>query len=238
MNLAVAHIHNEAVIATWQFHKNLHVLTLGGNRDALHQALIATKTAGLSLSTVIQPPSSPRGIGFKAIVPLQPEGTFGDGVLVPDRTAVAMQSRDCPIVVMYNMYNGKTVLCHAGRPALSRRDEHDGTILDAACNAIGRQSHERSYIKAYVTAGICQHCFVHEGPDAESFLTPFRKHHPQAIDDWGGLDLRMVITSELVGLGVEATNIVCETTCTKEHPALTSHRNGDMKSNLVLVLQH
>lgn len=240
MNYAVLNPYREAVVAEFQFHNYLRVVTLGGKHAAHDAALWFAKTNHLTLASIVQPPSSAAGTGFKEIVALSKLPiTYGDGVLVPSNTAVGIGSRDCPIVVLYNSYRPTTVVCHAGRPALSRGTAGEITVLNAAIDAVtNHDSSQRCYVRAYVTAGICADCLVHEGKGAETYLAPFRRYHPNAIGARGRLDLHKVIRCELEQLGVPNTNIVVDTTCTKEHSAMSSHRNGDAVNNIVLVLQH
>lgn len=239
MNYVATKTAAATVVSEYEFHPKLRVYTIGGKRGhPLSTALLLAKANGLVHQSVLRPSRSPQGRGFKCIVPLQANVTYGDGVLVPSTGAVSVESKDCPIVVLYNYIRGRTVVCHAGRSALSRKYPSDTTVLDAAIQAVTDKPTDRQYTKAYVTAGICGHCFEHAGKDDEQYLAPFRKLHPGAIGPRGQLSLRAIILAELQELGLMVENIAFDHACTREHPLLSSHRDCDEYPNHTLVLQH
>ncbi len=214
------------------------VATFGGGTGAFEAALLYIKAAGRDAHALVRPPSGPGQPGFKMIAARATHFELeADGLVIPRRSAVMIYSRDCPIVTLHEYMNDQTVVYHAGRPALTNHQARDASVTDVALRTIAKHQHERATTVAYIAASICSDCFVHDGPGAEAHLTYFRQRFPNTITDPGGrLDLPSVIAQELHEQGLFPRNISHDGVCTREHPRLTSHRNGDKESNITVVL--
>lgn len=214
------------------------VATFGGTDNPRARTDFAQKH-GTELTGIVYPPANANGEGFKRIAKhFFDRRANADGAIVPPGGAIGILSRDCPIVVLENSYKPAVVVLHAGRPALSRLENDNVTIIERGLEAVTHgRAEEAHYVTAYITAGICATCFEHTGEDAEQYLAPFRRHHPQAIGKRGCLDLKLVIRRELQQGGISAERIFDDGLCTREHPALYSHRNGDTLSNMAVVIQ-
>lgn len=195
---------------------------------------------------LIDVPSGPKGAGFQTVqlpdftAPIQAEGT----ILRLSGSAATLQTRDCPTVVLYDGLTHRTVVTHAGRPALTPPADCAAcsfSVLDAAYQQL--RGHEKGdrHVRAFILGSICGHCFVHDEPGAEAYVTPFDRFGEAIFTDRskGALDLVKHIRTQLEHKGIPPENIVHDKLCTKEDERLSSRRGGrcDTK-NTIIVVRH
>ncbi len=217
------------------------IALFGGHASSspLQESLLWAKTHNSELAHVVLPPSDAHGPGFQSVVKDSSDFcVFADGMEVPEKKAVAIASGDCPIVVAYNPDNHKLAIAHAGRAALTPTSckACRFNVIAPLLQKVAERGTDPSRVLIYVTAGICGHCFQHEQPEAQGLLTPFQEKYPRAIVGKYGLDLFEVIRASCLERGVKAKNITHDGLCTKEHEQLASHRCGDKRRNLTVVL--
>lgn len=214
------------------------VATFGGGLRAFEHALAYIKANGREADALISPPSGPQMSGFKEVRRMT--STFelvADGLIVRPERAVLIYSRDCPIVTFASRRNPTVIVCHAGRPALDRTLGPAESVIDRALPLIESNRLFRHYVNVHIAAAICQSCFEHRGPGAEAHIKFFRQHFPETVRGIDGkLDLPRVVALQCQERGVPLENISHDGICTREHPALASHRNGDQRSNITVVL--
>lgn len=195
------------------------------------------------LDYIVYPPSNETGAGFQSIYQGSPNANIlADGVLLLPGQSGVIQARDCPTVALeYRATQEgehRAVLFHAGRAALTSPQDCTAcgyTIVSSALKAVAPRG-DYGNVHAYITAGICQDCFVHPSTTDERLVAPFRQY-PGVVDDRHDdrrLDVIEVIRFELRGRGVPDYNIKHDGTCTKENTALSSKRGGDTTYNYVL----
>lgn len=224
--------------------KHCTVLTFGGQQApflALENYLVGIphRHAGHLI-----PPAGAHETGFRKIL-RYPSGRdqVADGAYVGQYEAVSIQSRDCPIVVIHDEIEGHTVVCHAGRPALSpakfgQKDLPRNVLVPALALLTEKGSHPE-HLTAYITAGISGEHFVHDGPSGWGFIVPFHVNYPGSVlCKKRTLNLMTVIRLELERSGVRPEAIAHDGLCTKTDPRLSSYRNGDRENNLVLVVRN
>lgn len=163
-----------------------------------------------------------------------------DGVCISQpHAAGVIQTADCAALVLYDAASGRTVLAHAGRPALSPSGHCAScTIVTNALHAlVGNGS--TNMVSALVTGNICGACFRHDHESARPLIAPFLRYPNIVFTDRerGGLDLFQVIRHELLHSGVPDENIRYEGVCTLEHEHLSSHRRGDQTRNTIIVVR-
>ncbi len=217
------------------------VVTFGGNNHPLLALEATLARQRCRFRGLITPPANHDGPGFRKILAsLSGARHAADGAYIGSGEGVAIQSRDCPIVVIHDSEAGHTVVCHAGRPALSpERFGPKGSpknVLGPALGVLGELGCETSKLSVYITAAICPRCFVHEGKVGWPYVNPFHSTYPGTVQcKHGNLDLIEVIKMELERHGVPRTSVKHDGLCTKERSPRSSHRNGDTINNVVLV---
>jgi copper oxidase (laccase) domain-containing protein len=223
--------------------KAVTVATFGGNASPTESALLWCQRNGCrGIDHTLSPPSRYSDPGFREIiVPHDPHTHYVDGMGILEGMAIGIRSKDCPIVVLFDTESGTTVGFHAGRPALTPvRYNHSPhhSVVDAGMEylyAHGAKSHR---IHAYVTAGICPQCFLHDTPSGQKLAAPFVKQYGERVIGLAGeLDLALVIQLQLESHGIREKNITFDRNCTREHPLFASHRNGDRDSNMVVIVR-
>lgn len=190
-----------------------------------------------TIDYTILPPSDHRGEGFKQVVAV-PTGPIihADGLLLPPGKTATIRSKDCPIVFIKNTTTGLGVLLHAGRAAMTP-DEFGRNIITVALSAVIQTPADK--LIAYIRAGICQQCFVHDMRTDIALVAPFWLQYTGAVDRrTGGIDLVAIIVTQLRQAGLHPNHIEHDGLCTYEHDGLSSHRRKDPESNMVLVLNH
>lgn len=179
--------------------------------------------------------------GHKLIVrDVYNEPSMADGVLISQPNAAGIiQTADCAALVLYDGTSGRTVLAHAGRPALSPSGHCAScTVVNNALHALVGNG-PKDQVSALVTGNICGSCFRHDHESARPLIAPFLRYPDVVFADRerGGLDLYQVIRHELVHHGVPVENIRHESVCTLEHDHLSSHRRGDKTRNTIIVVR-
>jgi Multi-copper polyphenol oxidoreductase laccase len=213
------------------------VLYGGKDGDPTPFAQRYTHSRDRVIDYTILPPSDHRGEGFKQIVTV-PTGPVikADGLLLPPMGTATIRSKDCPIVFIKNTTTGLGVLLHAGRAAMTP-DELGRNVITEALSAVTQTPADK--LIAYIRAGICQQCFVHDMRTDIALVAPFWLQYYGAVDGrTGGIDLIAIIVTQLRQAGLHPDHIDHDGLCTYEHDGLSSHRRKDLESNLVLVLNH
>jgi copper oxidase (laccase) domain-containing protein len=219
------------------------VATFDGKKAPLENSRKFASRHESEITTVVTPPGDATQAGFQEIqIDPQKYEISCDAVLVTKKQAVAIRSRDCPIVVIVDTEKLEWVICHAGRPAISplpiTHIEHSHGIINEAVKLLLSRGSQTHHLQAYVTAGICKKCFVHHPVRDANLLNPFTAQFSWAFDDTTGwFDIKRIIVSQLMNMRISGKNIHQDGLCTKEHPGLASKRGGDGpdKNNLVLV---
>lgn len=204
------------------------------------------KVAAAQNVALVAAPSDKNGQGFQTLAQpcwgdvVQAEGT----VLTEPGTAALIQTADCPVTVLVNARTGVVIPIHCGRNAL----EPTGTcqcytVLTPAKKLLLAEPSDAEHIYAYITPSIGAARFVHEGPDDEHYIAPFRQLFTEAIVDEArrALDLRQVIITIITDWwGVPTDNISDSGICTFETMGLASYqRNPESpKRNSVIMVKH
>ncbi len=216
------------------------VATFGGNSSPMQAAVAWCIQAKCGIDHHICPPSRYNDPGFRIIAKAEPPYTqYTDGMEVPSGVTIGIRSKDCPIVVLFDAVTDSVVAFHAGRPALSPQQYNGNpyrTVIDAGMEYLLNQGALAKNVFGYVTAGICPQCFLHDTSTGKKLAEPFvNEYGDRVIGLLGELDLALVIELQLQQHGVPGSNITYDRNCTREHPLLASHRNGDKDSNMVVI---
>jgi copper oxidase (laccase) domain-containing protein len=191
-----------------------------------------------------------------SVVTLSPHVRFYrytcDGVVVEAPqgvlpVSIAIQSRDCPIVVLWNSDRQKLGVVHLSRDWLVR------TLTTTLNQLVAGELNLHARTHAWVSPCISPEYFGYEtkptivdeitklgGKAARDRLLP-RQLHPAS--PWP-IDLRAAIRVVLEGYGVPAAQVVVSNLCTYAEPRLGSLRAeksgepGKKNQNLVLVSPH
>ena len=216
------------------------IATFDGKNAALASALQFANEQRHPIRHIVSPPSKRGEAGFQEVI-TRP-GAYNlstDGILVTKEHTAAMYSRDCAITFIMESKRNEGVLLHCGRPALTpvqhlMNRRHN--IITAGLTTLTGQGSNPADLSAYITAGICGKCFVHNKEIDKQLLEPFLEAYPESVDlVTGGLDLIGVITKQLTLAGLRKENIHHDGVCTKSHPGLASKRGGDSDSNLIVA---
>lgn len=223
--------------------KKLLIATFDGKNAPLPSALECASRHQATLAHLIAPPSHAYHKNFRKLVTKPKQyAVEADGILITDERAVGIWSRDCPIVVITDDVRGETVVCHAGRPAMTPYQhlaDRNYTIVKAALYALISRGSAPKHLSAYITGAICKKCFTHDLRKDAALIRPFAVNYSWAIDrETGGLDLVGIIMNQLLEGGIPEEAVAYDGRCTKEDPGLASKRNGDdsTKSNLTIVM--
>lgn len=176
--------------------------------------------------------------GHKSVYPAKyGDLCYWDGaVAFEPRSAVIIQTADCPSIILTNKKTGRAALAHGGRPALT-----------GPCNVVGNALHAvlgghdgAEDIEALVVGSICGPCFKHDQEEAKPLIEYFLKLPPHvfADKDTGALDLFQVIRHDLMYHGVRDENIRHEGPCTYETKGLSSYRRNktSRRNTIIMVL--
>ncbi len=163
-----------------------------------------------------------------------------EGVFLDERQSAAiMQTADCPTIILTNSENGKMVVTHAGRPALTPAGHcKDCTIVETALSHLGTR--DVSNISAHVVGDICGKCFKHDHDSARPLIVPFLPLGDQVFLDVesGALSLFAVIKHRLLHAGVPEASISHYGDCTFEKHRYSSHRrdaNRNDRNHIIVV---
>ncbi len=216
------------------------IATFDGKSAPLSSALAFITQPHHAFVHLVSPPSKHGDPGFQQVVTRNSYYNLSaDGILVTKDCAVGMYSRDCPITFLMDSKRGEGILLHCGRPALTptqRLMNRHYTIITAGLSILKSRGSNVADLSAYISAGICGTCFVHDMEKDRSLLEPFIQHYPESVDmETGGLDVLGVISTQLTDGGVALENIYHDGVCTKEHKGLASKRGGDQDSNLTIA---
>lgn len=169
----------------------------------------------------------------------------GDAIVMPctPGTGFAIQSRDCPIAVLYDPRAKLIAGAHAGKHELSPTSPD---IIARVMEKMTAQGAHPSCVHAYIMGSISSTHFAHDRCPHE--VLPFLEHYGNAVcrDRTSyGLDLPTVIRHILNRLGVPAHQITHDGLCTYKAEWLGSKRAADAgvpnknNPNIVLALmQH
>ncbi len=221
----------------------LVVATFNGKNAPVTKALEFAAKHEVLIRHWIYPPGNVGQAGFQEIITEYKQyEPRCDGILITDKRAVGIHSRDCPIVVIVDTEKMEWVICHAGRPAITPLQfgsgRHNHGIISKAVGLLLSRGSQPHNLQAYITAGICKKCFVHHRTQDAALLKPFFPEYKWAFDaETGWFDIKRIIHSQLTNMRISGNNISQDGLCTKEHAGLASHRGGDDpdKNNLVTV---
>jgi copper oxidase (laccase) domain-containing protein len=170
--------------------------------------------------------------------------TYGDpkswdgAVISESRSAVILQTADCPTLVLTNESEGRVAIVHAGRPALTG-DSH--VIKNAILEVCGNEDSAKN-LKALIVGSICGRCFKHDKPEAKPFIEYFLQlpEPNQVFTDRenGALDLFGVIRRDLLCHGLRDEHIRHEGPCTFETEDLASYRRAktELRNTMIFVM--
>ncbi len=218
-------------------------VTTYGRRQRLTK-FVPTEIAKITSSRrvgLILAPSNRNDRGFKQIRTIGVSGKAVpcEGACINHKSALIIQTADCPVVIIRNMDTELVVETHAGRPALTPIRMPNGALSNVITTAymkvLGNSTPQR--LQAHITAHICGECFLHDHPGAEEFIRPFDQFGETVFTDRkrGALDVGAVIRQQLKTFGLLRENISEDVTCTKESDWLASHRNGHTTRNIIVV---
>lgn len=198
-------------------------LAFGADRGKIAQLIVASDAAKA---------------GHKSVYPARyKEPLFWDGAVTSTpRSAIIMQTADCPVVILTNKTSGDVALVHAGRPALNG----PCNVLNNALHAVLGGYTGAENVEALVVGNICGQCFKHDQEEAKPLIEYFLKLPENVFADraTGALDLYRVIHHDLAHHGVPTGNINQAGPCTFETKGLSSYRRDKtpLRNTVILVL--
>jgi copper oxidase (laccase) domain-containing protein len=152
--------------------------------------------------------------------------------------SIAIQSRDCPIVVLWNAATNKLGVVHLSRDWLVR------TLTTTLNQLVAEKRNLHAHTHAWVSPCISAEHFGHAtkptivdeiislgGEAALKRLLP-QERYPAS--PWP-IDLRAAIRVVLEGHGVPAAQVAISNLCTYDDPGLGSYRGGKAGQNIVMV---
>lgn len=200
---------------------------------------------------IIKAPGDSSKIGYQNVaqpkfgIPNQTKfDVYSEGVILTEkRSAAIIRPADCPTLVLYELVQGRGVITHAGRSAMTPTNSVGKplrNIVTIAYDAV-TDNHPDPYVFAYITGSICGHCFIHDNPGAEKLVKPFDQFGSHAFTNrsTGALNLVEIAKQQLLQLGVLDENIKHDGLCTYESDWLGSYRrNQNEVRNAVVVVLH
>lgn len=145
------------------------------------------------------------------------------------------QTGDCPFLVVQDDETGKVVMGHCGKYAMrscASGRSGCGTMVDTVLSHF--KESEPNRLSAYVTAGICGHCYTHE-LDVSKVASFYKRVDFGENRERGELDLIRRIKHQLRFYGIPEINLEIDYRCTKETLGLSSYRNGHEHRNTIVV---
>jgi copper oxidase (laccase) domain-containing protein len=182
--------------------------------------------------------------GFQTLLPWQhsKEKSWleADGVILYKQGQVGLfTTADCPAVIFSNSQTKMVLAVHAGRPALTPNE--NSNVITRAIKAIASSPEELQSVLVYITGGICGRHFQHNQGDKPNQAQPFLDSFGEAVFTdvkTLALDLKAVITLQLIAAGIPASHITQDDACTFENLELSSHRREGADrttANLIVV---
>ncbi|MFT7644845.1 MAG: copper oxidase (laccase) domain-containing protein [Candidatus Paceibacteria bacterium] len=169
---------------------------------------------------------------------------YSEGVILTEPgSAAIIRTGDCPIIVLYELVQRRSVVTHAGRAAMKSTSEEGDTINNIVTIAYDLvvNNYPSPYVSAYITGSICGKCFEHNGPGDEKFVEPFDRFGQHAFTDRskGAIDLVSVISHQLEQFDIPEWRIKHDGLCTKESDWLASYRRDkDEGRNTIVAVLH
>ncbi|PIW96649.1 hypothetical protein COZ82_03890 [Candidatus Kaiserbacteria bacterium CG_4_8_14_3_um_filter_38_9] len=232
-----------AIISKTSFGESVRITTWGNQPrfNKFDPFEVGKHTRSTKVGLIIAPSTS-AGEGFGRI---RKNGIGGsviraEGILLNSAgMAGIIQTADCPVIVIRNPKNGKVMMTHAGRAALTPGRMPNGTphnIVSKVYQMVLGDSNP-AYLQTHITACICGKCFVHDFHGSEEYIKSFDKFGPTVFTNRarGELDMKAVIVKQLTGFGVMRENITWDSKCTKETSGLSSLRKGSSSRNTIVV---
>lgn len=215
----------------------------GNVLDQLGRITNMGKKLGATEVHILRPPSNSTQTGWHKVVDptsFANKGlaTFAEGGVLPGAGhCVMIPTRDCPVVYVENLANGKVGAVHAGRESLIKRSSSCGNenVIQSLMHRLEVVDGEK--VNAYITGGISAQHFPHDDPE---LTRPFvERYGSEALVDQVNLklDLNHVIRAILFGWGVPERNVVYDGLCSFKHPGLGSRRADRPEQNWVFIHQ-
>lgn len=207
--------------------KRFSIQTIKGQRETPHLA----RHLGATMCVYLVPPwrSDQKHLHLVTSECRQcDEGYFlGDAIMSPyvSGLCLALETRDCPSVVLYDPTARLVSLVHAGRNQLMGLTRH--SILTTTLSAMVMSGARPSHTRAYIMGSIGAPHFAHE--QCPEKVRPFRELGDDVIEDpvRHTLSLPKVIRYILRHHGVPDAGIVHDGLCTYCTPWLGSKRATD-----------
>lgn len=183
--------------------------------------------------------------GKRRVLLLEHEPMFpspwADGVILSaPRTAVAVATRDCPVLVLYPEDGGPMLVMHCGRDCLHNfpDDTHNSVIADGLAVYKERCRSGISDLRGFITLGIAPEYFQNDKyPDLVATLS--REWGPEIVSDPDRLtlNLRELIYKQLEAHHIDRSQIKNDCLDTYSDPRLASVRQNGRNAmyNLLLV---
>lgn len=155
-------------------------------------------------------------------------------VIAPDIVVdVAMQTRDCPVIVLFNTKTG-TFACVHGMRDLLAPDREGNNLLSRTLDLVAPRLNERPHVQLYATAGISAANFPNRPEKAEPFLSRYGERVFHEMTGYR-LDLFLVAKATVVEMGVPGENCRRDGLCTVDAKWLGSLRANKPGPNTVFM---
>jgi copper oxidase (laccase) domain-containing protein len=166
-----------------------------------------------------------------------------DGIILDQaEDAVAMTSRDCPILVLYRRSGGPVAVLHCSRSSLTGidRGEPHRSVIHEACALLGKEFGNAHDVCAILTMGIAAEHFPNE--DHPKIIQGLERQY-EGKGVIGGskerptIDLVALVKAQLEGYGISPNRVIHDGLDTYTNPDLASRRAKRGGHNLTLVLR-
>jgi hypothetical protein len=165
-----------------------------------------------------------------------------DGIILDKPwTAVAMTSRDCPILTLYRRSGGPVAVLHCSRSSLQGTDigELDESVINRACKMLGPVFTHAPDVCGILTLGIASEHFHNERyPYVIAYL---RNRYGAGViggtEERPTIDLLALVRAQLAEHGIKPEAIVSDGLDTFTDTRLASVRAQRGGHNLVFVLR-
>ena len=190
---------------------------------------------------ILRPPAEPKQPGWHRVVEdlefaSQGVMTFAEGGVLPGAGHCMMiPTRDCYVVYLENMQNGRVGATHAGRESLIKPAGccDAETVVHSLLHKL--EVRDGKQVHAYITGGISAKNFPHA--DREKVQPFIDRYGDRVITDQERLtlDLLYVIQIILNNWGVPNEQIMTDGLCTFDEPSLGSRRGDRPEQNWVFI---
>ncbi len=165
-----------------------------------------------------------------------------DGVVLErPRDAVALTSRDCPILILHNPHGWPAAILHCSRSSLQGAEVGDPTrsVLNEAFQLCAGGFLDGSEVVGYLTMGIAAEHFHNERYPriTESLKKHWGKHVIGGTDERPTIDIPALVGTQLRTRGVNTARVYTDALDTFTDPRLASVRAGRGGHNLVIAMR-